>query len=177
MKNGYYAASTWVTDTDGKSYYFNMACHMLRDAMTPDGFYVDANGVWDGNPSTIEEDVTRFGPSGPEEKEPVAYWVEIDGSWKYCIDEDVYLTDSWIQDEDGNWYYLDADGNMLTSTMTPDGYYVDADGVWTDAPVETADNAAIETSEEAAAAEAAGETAGEGNAAGETDEGAASGAE
>ena len=28
------------------------------------------------------------------------------------------------------WYYMGADGYMLTDTTTPDGYYVNADGVW-----------------------------------------------
>ena len=36
----------------------------------------------------------------------------------------------WIQS--GNaWYYCDtSSGAMLTNTRTPDGYYVDANGVW-----------------------------------------------
>ena len=28
------------------------------------------------------------------------------------------------------WYYVGADGVMLTDTTTPDGYYVDGDGIW-----------------------------------------------
>ena len=30
----------------------------------------------------------------------------------------------------GKWYYLNEDGWMLKDTTTPDGFYVDADGVW-----------------------------------------------
>ena len=39
---------------------------------------------------------------------------------------------SWIESasEAGAWYYVGADGAMLTNTVTPDGYTVDADGVW-----------------------------------------------
>ena len=33
--------------------------------------------------------------------------------------------DKWIGD-----YYLGTDGSMLTSTVTPDGYQVDASGKW-----------------------------------------------
>ena len=28
----------------------------------------------------------------------------------------------------GSWYYFGKDGSMLTNTITPDGYYVGADG-------------------------------------------------
>lgn len=62
-KNGYYAASTWVQDTDGKWYYFNIAAYMETDSITPDGYYVDASGVWDGNPSAkTEQDNKSLGP-------------------------------------------------------------------------------------------------------------------
>ena len=30
----------------------------------------------------------------------------------------------------GVWYYLGPDGGMLTNTVTPDGYTVNADGSW-----------------------------------------------
>lgn len=39
--------------------------------------------------------------------------------------------DCWLQDG-GKWYYLGADGRMLTDTVTPDGSRVGADGVWTE---------------------------------------------
>lgn len=48
--------------------------------------------------------------------------------WKYQNDDGSYAT-GWVED-DGKYYYLDADGILLTDTRTPDGYYVDADGVW-----------------------------------------------
>ena len=35
----------------------------------------------------------------------------------------------WIKN--GNWYYLDDNGVMMTNSWTPDGYYVGADGAWT----------------------------------------------
>lgn len=36
--------------------------------------------------------------------------------------------DGWVQSK-GSWYYI-SEGVMLTNTMTPDGYYVNANGVW-----------------------------------------------
>ena len=51
------------------------------------------------------------------------WWVERpDGS---------YLVNEWYQSPaSGLWYYMGADGYMLTNTTTPDGYQVNADGVW-----------------------------------------------
>ena len=42
-----------------------------------------------------------------------------------------YLTNAWFQSPvSGLWYYMGADGYMLTNTTTPDGYKVNASGVW-----------------------------------------------
>ncbi|MFR3752834.1 MAG: hypothetical protein ACLTW9_12115 [Enterocloster sp.] len=52
LKNGYFAASTWIQDTDGKWYYFDMGGYMKTDYDTPDGYHVGPDGVWDGNATT-----------------------------------------------------------------------------------------------------------------------------
>lgn len=123
MKNGYYAGATWIQDTDGKWYYINIGTYMETDDITPDGYYVDANGVWDGNASTINNKV-NLGPGVSKGWEP------IDMGWKFKQEDGTYLTNSWKQGQDGKWYYLNEDGWMLKNTTTPDGYYVSADGVW-----------------------------------------------
>ena len=60
---------------------------------------------------------------------PTNGWLQINGIW-YCFDTVGYMRTGWIQA--GNaWYYCDHNsGAMLTNTTTPDGYYVDANGVW-----------------------------------------------
>lgn len=123
MKNGYYAGATWIQDTDGKWYYINIGTYMETDDITPDGYYVDANGVWDGNASTINNKV-NLGPGVSKG------WESIDTGWKFKQEDGAYLTNSWKQGQDGKWYYLNEDGWMLKDTTTPDGYYVGADGVW-----------------------------------------------
>lgn len=56
---------------------------------------------------------------------PTKQWSNISGKW-YYFDENGYMVhDRWIGD-----YYLGTDGSMLTSTVTPDGYQVDASGKW-----------------------------------------------
>lgn len=59
-------------------------------------------------------------------------WVLLeDGKSRNYFDEiDCYMVTGW-REINGNWYYFDLeDGIMLTDTMTPDGYYVDADGIY-----------------------------------------------
>ena len=55
-------------------------------------------------------------------------WVKDKGSWYYLKDSGAMAT-GWVKDN-GKCYYLASSGNMLSNTRTPDGYYVDANGVW-----------------------------------------------
>ena len=124
QKNGYYLANSWYQDTDGKYYYFNMGAVMAVNTTTPDGYYVDENGVWDGNASTVAAAEKNLGPGVDKGWEP------IDKGWKFKQEDGTYLTNAWRQDSNGKWYYLNEDGWMLKDTNTPDGYHVDANGVW-----------------------------------------------
>ena len=133
QKNGYYAASTWIKDTDGKYYYFNIGSYMVTNADTPDGYHVDENGVWDGNAATVANQ-KNLGPGVDKGWEP------IDKGWKFKQEDGTYLTNAWRQDSNGKWYYLNEDGWMLKDTNTPDGYHVGADGVY-DGPAVTEETA------------------------------------
>ena len=124
QKDGYYKANSWYQDTDGKYYYFNMGAVMVVNTTTPDGYYVDENGVWDGNASTVITEKKYLGPGVDKGWEP------IDIGWKFKQEDGTYLTNAWRQDSNGKWYYLNEDGWMLKDTNTPDGYHVDANGVW-----------------------------------------------
>ena len=124
QKDGYYKANSWYQDTDGKYYYFNMGVVMVVNTTTPDGYYVDENGVWDGNASTVITEKKNLGPGVDKGWEP------IDIGWKFKQEDGTYLTNAWRQDSNGKWYYLNEDGWMLKDTNTPDGYHVDANGVW-----------------------------------------------
>ncbi len=65
----------------------------------------------------------------PDGTYPAGGWLNIDGIW-YCFNDVGYMRTGWIQSANGSWYYCDSSGAMLTNTITPDGYYVDANGVW-----------------------------------------------
>ena len=59
-----------------------------------------------------------------------SWWYEDeDGNWFYFRGNGAMATSSWIEWK-GEYYYVGADGKMLTNTTTPDGYRVDANGVW-----------------------------------------------
>ena len=50
-KNGSYAASTWIQDSDGKWYYFHAVSDgemgkMYAGERTPDGYVVGTDGEW-----------------------------------------------------------------------------------------------------------------------------------
>ena len=53
-----------------------------------------------------------------------------DGKWYYLSADGSMASSRWIYGKDRKWYYVGSDGVMLTNTVTPDGYYVDANGVW-----------------------------------------------
>ena len=55
-------------------------------------------------------------------------WQFIGGSW-YYFDESGYMVTGWVYWNE-QWYYCGENGKMLTNSMTPDGYYVGADGAW-----------------------------------------------
>lgn len=56
---------------------------------------------------------------------PTNQWRFINNKWYYFDNIGYMLENRWV----GN-YYVGADGAMLVSTSTPDGYYVDANGKW-----------------------------------------------
>lgn len=56
---------------------------------------------------------------------PTNQWKLINNKWYYFDNIGYMLENRW-----GGNYYVGADGAMLVSTSTPDGYYVDATGKW-----------------------------------------------
>ena len=141
--DGYYGgeSGTYLTNqkinVSGKDYYLNAAGTLAKNQWSGD-YYVDSNN----NPF--------------KEKWVGSYYLGSDGKYVknqftsdgyYCGADGVYVTNRWIK-VDGKDYYMNAygkmtkdawvgsyylgnDGAMLTDTYTPDGYYVDENGLWT----------------------------------------------
>ncbi len=81
-------------------------------------------------------------------------WVQIHGGW-YYFESNGYMKTGWLQDGgawyylteagnmvsgwnqiDGNWYYFSPSGAMLVNTTTPDGCFVNQDGIWVSEPLQ-----------------------------------------
>lgn len=55
-------------------------------------------------------------------------WQSINNKW-YYFNERGYMVTGWVLWKNA-YYYCGPDGAMLTNTWTPDGYYVDGNGIW-----------------------------------------------
>lgn len=56
-------------------------------------------------------------------------WNYARGSWRYYGGNGDMKSSRWIE-TNGMWYYVLEDGKLLVSGTSPDGYKVDANGVW-----------------------------------------------
>lgn len=56
-------------------------------------------------------------------------WVQSEGRWYYYRTDGTMTCNDWVKTNE-KWYYLGSDGVMLKDTVTPDGYRLDASGVW-----------------------------------------------
>ena len=105
---GGYAANKWEK-IDGKWYYFEPSGYMKANG------WVNTNGVWyyckaDGAMAEAE-------------------WILDNGVWYYLNAGGSMAANGWILYHN-LWYYLKSDGAMAANEVTPDGYKVDANGVW-----------------------------------------------
>ena len=75
--------------------------------------------------------ISGDGSSLNQQQAAVPVWKEDSQGWKLENPDGSYVVNAWYQSpESGLWYYLGADGYMLTNTTTPDGYQVNGEGVW-----------------------------------------------
>lgn len=92
---------------------------------------LDAAGVAGGSGAAGEwaqvED-GRYWFRYPDGTYPANEWKEIGGQW-YFFNAEGYMQTGWITWNEKS-YYCTENGNMLSDCMTPDGYWVGADGAW-----------------------------------------------
>ena len=127
--NGTDPTNVWI-DIDGRGdwHYAGSDCYFVKDQWIRFGsknYYLDANGNW--------TNTTPVGPSGPGANPTVTTgWRQLSNGWRYYTNSSNYLTGwqwlSWSRGTD--WFYFDSNGYMYANTWTPDGYWVDANGVW-----------------------------------------------
>ena len=60
-----------------------------------------------------------------------AGWKRVNKKWYYLDPATGMMKTGWFQNTDGNWYYLDDEtGEMLSKTRTPDGFWVQKNGIY-----------------------------------------------
>lgn len=106
-----------VWNADGTGYSVSVSDIM---AAAGSGHYVNYN-----------DELVFYITGSPATSQPQTQqtWVSDARGWRVQNADGTYLTNQWYQ-SNNLWYYLGADSYMLTSTTTPDGYTVNADGVW-----------------------------------------------
>ena len=65
----------------------------------------------------------------PDKTYPTSSWKLINGLWYYFNPAGYCVQNCWVQ-TNGIWYYCGPDGDMWVNRRTPDGYWVDGNGVW-----------------------------------------------
>lgn len=145
-------ATGW-NEVDGKTYFFDEKGRLQTEWVQVDGqwFYLDpdtgaqASG-WQkiGNSwYYLEADTGAMSANGIQQVDGETYYFydwggmagnfwyaeEETGQWYFFRSNGAMAKSAWTLWK-GKWYYSGADGAMLTDTMTPDGYYVDENGVW-----------------------------------------------
>lgn len=124
-----YLKTGWLY-IDGYFYYSDTTYgYLLSNTTTPDGCQLDENGIWIVNGMRQKRENGAIVNEQPLER--TATWVQDEKGWRVQYSDGTCLTSNWYQSPASNrWYYMGADGYMLTNTTTPDGYYVNADGAW-----------------------------------------------
>ncbi len=115
--DGSYPTNTWQ-EIDGKQYYFGNDGYMFHDTTTPDGYYVDSNGVWDQSAEvrTVKDESEkpdlRTGMSTKTDRRCAAVLVELTNNSNSDII--VYGQGSHLRDQDYKSYNRDTHLVMLS---------------------------------------------------------------
>ena len=96
------------TFQNGKTYYFDSNYKMLKGWN-----YADGNWYY-------------FNDYGAA---VVKIWLKSGGKWYFMQADGTMAKNKWIQWYN-KWYYVGSDGAMYANRYTPDGYWVNASGVW-----------------------------------------------
>ena len=104
---------------------------------------------WD-YPYYYSSGTNGYGPGGTQGSSSSGAWLKDDNGWWYCYPNKTYPRNTWLN-LNGNWYYFGdngylymnrwvlwnnlwyycgSNGVMLRNAYTPDGYWVDSNGVW-----------------------------------------------
>lgn len=144
--NNYFNFASYITRTGDYTFKVRAVNSKSKKGTwsESDELYVDDAGlnyIRGGNYGTSSTPTSNNGSAGWV-KDNVGWWYRnsngsyttngwqlINNLW-YAFDTSGYMRTGWIP-WNGVWYYCDTNsGAMLTNGYTPDGYWVDANGVW-----------------------------------------------
>lgn len=152
-QNNQYAKNGWIwidgnNDGISEAYCFDDGGNLYTNTITPDGANVNIAGEWNINDVVIfkENGLSLPGTaatfSSKNENTNGSKYIEINRKeirWFYegtewCVYHEKdgiseKLKNQWVIDN-GRYFYLNENGNMLANTTTPDGYVVGSDGAW-----------------------------------------------
>lgn len=124
LTNGYYA--TGWKKIDNVWYYFDSKGIMQTGWQKVDGLWYYMK-PWGGMATSWQKiDGVWYYLTGSGAMK--TGWLQTGGKWYYLSGSGAMKT-GWVEWK-GDWYYMDSSGAMLTNSITPDGYYVDQDGIW-----------------------------------------------
>ena len=92
--DGTYQVDGWVEDIDHRWYYFDENGFMMKDTMTPDGFYVGPNGEMISNPPSVNNVASYPYPVEPSTALPEAATGQISGEFVFPNSSNVPLSAS-----------------------------------------------------------------------------------
>lgn len=132
------ARGSWYT-SDALDVSDSQAEEIYENRYRSENTYYDDNsgpGATEASPSTVSptegawlKDDIGYWWCNPDKTYPVSAWKQIGGQWYYFNESGYCVENAWVLTNE-KYYYCGSDGAMLTNTTTPDGYYVDSDGVW-----------------------------------------------
>ena len=120
-----YMATGWRR-IDGETYYLGIDGSLKTGWQAIDGswYYLDASGIKTTGWQFVNGRWYYLDSNGIMQ----TGWQKILGDWYYLDGSGAMLT-GW-QVINGNYYYFGGDGKMYTNRWTPDGFYVDINGIW-----------------------------------------------
>jgi glucan-binding YG repeat protein len=125
VKSGNNVKSNWTTSKRWTVKEGDITENGLQMASSDQG--TETSGISEG--WQLAADNVRWWWQNSDGTWPASQWKDINGQW-YYFDAEGYMATGWIE-VDGSSYYLDlSSGIMYANARTPDGYWVDANGVW-----------------------------------------------
>ena len=117
------------TFQNGKTYYFDQNSQMVKG-------WKQVNGTWyyfnDYGAAVVKiwlKSGNKWYFMQADGTMAKSRWIKWYNKWYYVDASGAMYANRWIKSS-GKWYYLGSDGAMYTNRYTPDGYWVNADGVW-----------------------------------------------